>query len=404
MSLEAHAAALTASLATANLAPGSAASLIGEGFRPTTKLEVNFGERVVELGNFFRAGECKQAPKLAFAPEADAPEGASYILVLTDPDAPTPDDPKFAFWRHWVLSGLRPLGVDTAVAASELTAYLGPGPKDDSKPHRYLFLLYREPEGLSLSKKDVGGEEFVQRRSFKPAEFAGRHGLRLVGVNWMYCAGDGWTEDFALTDGYSTGSAEPLDQLANPYAAYICGHAIAPAILPMGSAGCIRDAFPLTMPEGGPQPSQCKECRWRQIQVKLRYALDSECVMCAQRARAGVAPKHSLEHEAHYARHLEYGIGDVLGEIMMLVQPEFITRNTKESAQKAMEEGDRRRVNVALLKAMVFTELEGTVWNCIAMKKLTGEQARRHAAGVRAIECYVLDLLMANGKNCRRMW
>jgi phosphatidylethanolamine-binding protein len=61
-----------------------------------------------------------------------------------------------------------------------------------SKPHRYLFLLYREPEGLSLSKEDLGGEEFVQRRSFKPAEFAEAHGLRLVGVNWMYCAGDGW--------------------------------------------------------------------------------------------------------------------------------------------------------------------------------------------------------------------
>jgi hypothetical protein len=55
-------------------------------------------------------------------------------------------------------------------------------------------LLYREPDGLRLSKEDVGGEEFVQRRSFKPAEFAERHGLRLVGVNWMYCAGDGWKE------------------------------------------------------------------------------------------------------------------------------------------------------------------------------------------------------------------
>ncbi|KAI1121125.1 phosphatidylethanolamine-binding protein [Nemania abortiva] len=195
MSLDAHSEALKASLATANLVPGSAASLIGEGFRPTTKLNVSFGERAVELGTFFRAGECKQAPTLTFGPEADAPEDASYSFILTDPDAPTPDDPKFAFWRHYVLSGLRPQNaVDAVAAGSELTAYLGPGPKDDSKPHRYLFLLYREPKGLSLTKADVGGEEFVQRRSFKPAEFAEQHGLRLVGVNWMYCAGDGWKE------------------------------------------------------------------------------------------------------------------------------------------------------------------------------------------------------------------
>ncbi|KAI0115855.1 phosphatidylethanolamine-binding protein [Nemania sp. FL0031] len=195
MSLDAHSVDLTSSLATAKLVLGSAASLIADGFRPTTKLNVSFGGKAVELGNFFRAGECKQAPTLTFAAEADAPEDASYSFILTDPDAPTPDDPKFAFWRHWVLSGLRPQnGVDVAAAASELTVYLGPGPKDDSKPHRYLFLLYREPKGLSLSKEDVGGEEFIQRRSFKPAEFAERHGLRLIGVNWMYCAGDGWKE------------------------------------------------------------------------------------------------------------------------------------------------------------------------------------------------------------------
>ena len=63
-----------------------------------------------------------------------------------------------------------------------------------SKPHRYLFLLYRAPEGWQPTKEDVGGEEFVQRRSFKPAEFASAHGLQLVAMNWMTCAGDGWQE------------------------------------------------------------------------------------------------------------------------------------------------------------------------------------------------------------------
>ncbi|RYC62039.1 hypothetical protein CHU98_g4166 [Xylaria longipes] len=189
MSLDDHSVVLIASLAKANLVPGSAADLIPEGFRPTTKLNVSFGEKAVELGTFLRAGECKQAPTITFAPETGAPENASYSFILTDPDAPTPDDPKFAFWRHWVLSGLRPESVDAAATSSELTAYLGPGPKDE-----YLFLLYREPQGLGLSKEDVGGEEFVQRRSFKPAEFAARHRLRLVAVNWMYCAGDGWKE------------------------------------------------------------------------------------------------------------------------------------------------------------------------------------------------------------------
>ncbi|KAK1713478.1 phosphatidylethanolamine-binding protein [Colletotrichum lupini] len=196
MSLSDHAQKLTSTLEQAKLVPGSAAVLIPEGFRPTIKLEVSFADKAVDVGNFFRAGECKLAPSISFAAEEGAESGASYTLFLTDPDAPTPDNPQFAFWRHWVLPGLQPLSGGAVVAQTKpaLTEFLGPGPKDDSKPHRYLFLLYREPQGLDLKKEDVGGEEFVQRRSWKPAEFADKHGLKLVGVNWMTCAGDGWTE------------------------------------------------------------------------------------------------------------------------------------------------------------------------------------------------------------------
>ncbi|KAK6949167.1 hypothetical protein Daesc_009241 [Daldinia eschscholtzii] len=189
MSLADHATALKSSLASANLVPGPASALIPADFVPATRLAVSFGDKAVDLGTFFRSRECKQAPRISYSAERDEGD-ASYLFILTDPDAPTPDDPKFAFWRHYVVSGLKPEG--KGGEKKTLTEYLGPGPKDDSKPHRYLFLLYREPAGLSLAKEDVGGEEFVQRRSFKPAEFAEKHGLKLVGVNWMTCAGDGW--------------------------------------------------------------------------------------------------------------------------------------------------------------------------------------------------------------------
>jgi phosphatidylethanolamine-binding protein (PEBP) family uncharacterized protein len=71
---------------------------------------------------------------------------------------------------------------------------LAPGPKDESGPHRYLFLLFREPEGLVLEKQDIGGEEFVDRRSFGAAELVEKKGLELVGVQWMRGVGDGWSE------------------------------------------------------------------------------------------------------------------------------------------------------------------------------------------------------------------
>ncbi|GJN66080.1 hypothetical protein PLIIFM63780_003549 [Purpureocillium lilacinum] len=188
---------LATSLLRADLVPGCASGLIPSDFKPSTALAVAYDGKQVELGNLFRAYECKLAPFISFEPEANVPSSASYTLMLVDPDAPTPEDPKFAFWRHWVLPGLQPLaGVDGVVAQTKpaVTDYLGPGPKDSSNPHRYLFLLFREPDGLDLTEADVGGHEFPQRRSFDAPAFVEQHKLTLVAVNWMRGAGDGWAE------------------------------------------------------------------------------------------------------------------------------------------------------------------------------------------------------------------
>ena len=146
MSLDEHARALAASLAEAGLVPGPAEGVVpaSSSFTPTTRLGVFFGGgadgdlggKAVELGNFFRAGECGRAPRVVFDAAAGGggrDDDASYLLVMADPDAPTPDDPKFAFWRHWVVGGLRP-GDDVVSGARVLTEYLGPGPKDEYVP------------------------------------------------------------------------------------------------------------------------------------------------------------------------------------------------------------------------------------------------------------------------------
>ncbi|KAI9903713.1 hypothetical protein N3K66_000242 [Trichothecium roseum] len=191
--LEDHARVLRETLRAAGLVPGPAAALVPEDFAPSTVLNVSFGDKAVELGNLFRVSEVADAPTLGFDAEENAAEGAKYLAMLIDPDAPTPEDPKYAFWRHWIQGGLEP-GVWPPAHQAAVTSYLAPGPKDDSTPHRYLFLLFREPPGLTLDQGDVGGEEFEQRRSFKPAELVQSKGLKLVDANWMLGAGDGWSE------------------------------------------------------------------------------------------------------------------------------------------------------------------------------------------------------------------
>jgi phosphatidylethanolamine-binding protein len=68
MSLEKHAKDLLLSLSEAQLIPASE-PLIPQGFIPTTELGVVFGDKPVALGTFFRASECKTAPKIRFPPE-----------------------------------------------------------------------------------------------------------------------------------------------------------------------------------------------------------------------------------------------------------------------------------------------------------------------------------------------
>ncbi|KAI1263966.1 PEBP-like protein [Xylariaceae sp. FL1019] len=417
-SLEGFQEALTASLAKANLVPGAAESLISIACRPTTILNVKYGDKAVELGTFFRAGECKEAPTITFTAEADAPHNGLYTLILTDPDAPTPDEPKFAFWRHWVVSGLRSSGSDDAV---ELTKYLGPGPKDDSKPHRYLFLLYREPEGSAFSKEDVGGEEFVQRRSFNPTDYAMRHRLILVGVNWMYCAGDGLharniERTVAFPCGHIFGArcvskmfaGERNRSPACPVCGYQmsytgCGHAIAPTRIPINGTAPVRDLFALTVSEGGQLPRNCKQCRWKAIETKLSYALSSECVICRQKVKTGF-PADPIEHDAHRTHHLEVGIRAALRGIVELLQPILTTRKTESADQKAVEDDDRRAVNLSLLHAMVLTDLESTVWLRTPTTNISKEQQVKHDKGFESIQDCVIAWLAETSSASRRTW
>jgi phosphatidylethanolamine-binding protein (PEBP) family uncharacterized protein len=205
--------ALLESLSRANLLPSL---IIPSDFNPIINLDVHFPTKSVTNGTLVRVSEVKEAPTIcisvspsssssgndddgASAPATTTLQQKLYTFMLIDPDAPTPDDPKFGYWRHWVVtsipgpsSALESSSSDAVRTGRTLTQYLAPGPKDESGPHRYRVLLFLEPEGLRLEKDDVGGEEFVDRRSFRAEELVEKYGLRLAGVQWMTGVGDGW--------------------------------------------------------------------------------------------------------------------------------------------------------------------------------------------------------------------
>lgn len=77
-----------------------------------------------------------------------------YLLLCLDPDAPHPSTSLLLSpILHWFQAGLQSDGTG-ALQTSELPAacYRAPNAPAFSPPHRYVFLLYRQPELLDLGR------------------------------------------------------------------------------------------------------------------------------------------------------------------------------------------------------------------------------------------------------------
>lgn len=187
-----------------------------------------------------------------------------------------------------------------------------------------------------------------------------------------------------------------------------CGHPIAPALIPVRDAaaevgGSVRDRFPLTIPEGGPTPDNCKECRWNTVSRRASISLGVDCAVCRQREVAGL-PHSEGEHEKHHAEHLTTGLRSELEGIMKLVWPDFETRETQTSAETATAHSDRRQAMVSVLVAMALSELEETIWVHTPSHDLSKELAKKHHAAIHSIKENLLSWLMESPEDSRRTW
>ncbi|KAL4671584.1 hypothetical protein H8959_004293, partial [Pygathrix nigripes] len=82
--------------------------------------------------------------------------GATYILAMVDPDAPSRAEPTQKFWRHWLVTDIE--GADLKkgkIQGQELSAYQAPSPPPHSGFHRYQFFVYlQEGKVISLLPKE----------------------------------------------------------------------------------------------------------------------------------------------------------------------------------------------------------------------------------------------------------
>jgi Raf kinase inhibitor-like YbhB/YbcL family protein len=105
-----------------------------------------------------------------------APKGTvAFALLLSDPDAPSPEQPADKPWSHWVLYDLpgsatelpeglqreaKPLSLGGALQGlnswpDDNVGYRGPDPPPGSGKHRYVFTLYALGSPLALDPAET---------------------------------------------------------------------------------------------------------------------------------------------------------------------------------------------------------------------------------------------------------
>jgi len=132
-------------------------------FKKLTNLRVAFGSEVVH-GQELSLRVCAEAPDVSFTP---AQRSSRYTLVMCDPDAPDPAQPKMREWLHWLVTDIKNGSVDSG---NELLPYTAPTPPRGT--HRYILVLFKQTQAAPMAPKT--------RAKFKVARFAEQFQLQPV--------------------------------------------------------------------------------------------------------------------------------------------------------------------------------------------------------------------------------
>uniref|UniRef100_A0A8C5ZNW1 Phosphatidylethanolamine binding protein 4 n=1 Tax=Marmota marmota marmota TaxID=9994 RepID=A0A8C5ZNW1_MARMA len=98
-------------------------------------------------------------------------EGATYTLMMVDPDAPSRSEPTKRYWRHWLVTDIK----FTCLSLSPPAAYKPPSPPANSGFHRYQLLVYLQERNEVLS---LLPSESKSRGSWNMESFLNRFHLR----------------------------------------------------------------------------------------------------------------------------------------------------------------------------------------------------------------------------------
>ncbi|CAG2177760.1 unnamed protein product, partial [Oppiella nova] len=153
---------------------------------PKDKITVKYSSGLeVKFGNELTPTQVKTKPVVDWP----ADNSSHYTLVMTDPDAPSREDPMFGQYKHWLVINIP--GNDVAKGRT-LAEYKGSGPPQGTGLHRYIFLVYKQPDIMNSTEATVASDSLTGRPLFKVREFAKTNNLgEPAAVNYFQAKFDG---------------------------------------------------------------------------------------------------------------------------------------------------------------------------------------------------------------------
>ncbi|KAI5746874.1 hypothetical protein M8J77_008441 [Diaphorina citri] len=132
------------------------------------QITYNSGKLKVDQGNTLTPSDLKQAPEVTW----NADSSSYYTLVMTDPDAPSRQNPKAREWRHWLVVNIPGSQISRG---QTITPYAGPTPPKGTGLHRYVLLVYKQPSQLDFEESK--SKEW-KRNNFSVQKFAQKYKLQ----------------------------------------------------------------------------------------------------------------------------------------------------------------------------------------------------------------------------------
>lgn len=123
-----------------------------DSFTPQLTLSIFWEHATAEVGNRLSPSQLQTAPDVQFI---DSVPGAPSLfnkdmqltLAMTDPDAPSRDDPLWSEFCHWIATGVQLTDPNDDVGGNgfsrdvkDIVSYKPPGPPPRTGKHRYVFV------------------------------------------------------------------------------------------------------------------------------------------------------------------------------------------------------------------------------------------------------------------------